>query len=163
MASRIVIIAAVSDNGVIGRAGTLPWKLPADLKRFKERTTGHAVIMGRRTFEDQGKALPSRRNVVVTSNDSWSGPGAERAPSLQRAIQMCAEHPLVFICGGSTIYAQSFSLAHEIDLTRVHATIEGDAFFPCFNPALWTLDASTLREADDRNPHAMTIQTWSRA
>ena len=158
----------MSENRVIGRGNALPWHLPADLKRFKQLTTGHTIIMGRKTFDSIGKALPGRRSIVVTRNRSWKAPaGVDVAHDLNRAIEMsrAGDHSQkdIFIIGGAEIFRQALPLSHRIYLTLVLATIDGDAKFPEINPSHWTLVESTSREADADNAHPMSFQVYERA
>jgi dihydrofolate reductase len=135
----ISLIAAFAKNGVIGKGNQMPWHVPGDLKRFRELTRGHPVIMGRKTFESIGKPLPQRRNIVVTRNQGFSAPGTETASSLQEAISR-AQGPgseEIFIIGGAEIYrlALESGLADRLYLTQIEREYEGDAFFPKWEPA----------------------------
>jgi dihydrofolate reductase len=130
---RVAIVAAVARGGVIGRDGGLPWRLPEDLARFRELTRGHAVVMGRRTWEslpDRFRPLPGRRNVVVTRNPSWHQDGAERAGSLEDALALLGAEEHVFVIGGGTLFAESLLLADELHLTEIDLDVAGDTFFP---------------------------------
>jgi dihydrofolate reductase len=132
----VTLVAAVARGGVIGRDGGIPWRLPEDMARFKALTTGHAVVMGRRTWEslpDRFRPLPERRNVVVTRNSGWTADGAERAESFDHALQLVANEPRVFVIGGGEIYAAALPLADELLLTEIDLDVEGDAFFPSFD------------------------------
>ena len=141
--TRIHLIVARARNGVIGRHGALPWHLPEDLAHFKRTTMGHAVIMGRKTWESIGRPLPGRRNIVVTRNARWQAPGAETATSLQQALQMCTvpSHGAdrdVFIIGGAQLYAQALQQhVDSIFLTEIDADFEGDAHFAALDPQRW--------------------------
>lgn len=129
-------MAAVAHGGVIGRDGGIPWHLPEDMARFRELTTGHAVVMGRRTWDslpERFRPLPSRRNVVVTRDPGWHGDGAERAGSIEEALALLADAPRVFVIGGAEIYAASLPLADELVLTEVDLHVEGDTAFPPFD------------------------------
>jgi dihydrofolate reductase len=133
-------IAAVSRNGVIGRKGRLPWHYPEDLARFKTLTTGHAVLMGRRTFESIGRPLPGRRNVVLTRAPAPRLPeGVLSFNSLEAALQACAEsgETELFVIGGAELYAQALPLCDRLYLTRIERDVEGDAHFPPWDPAEW--------------------------
>ncbi len=137
---KIYLIAAIAKNGVIGKAGKIPWQLPEDLKRFKRLTTGHALIMGRKTYASIGRPLPRRRNLVLTRRQSLDLPaGAEAAPSLEAAIQLCRQRQeeKVFVIGGGEIYAQALPLADGLFLTRVDKEVEGDTFFPPWDESAW--------------------------
>jgi dihydrofolate reductase len=137
---RISIVAAVARGGVIGREGSIPWHIPEDAHRFREVTMGHPVVMGRRTWDslpDRFRPLPGRRNVVVTRNPVWRADGAERAGSLEEALQLAAGAAQVFVIGGSELYAQALPLADELLLTEIDAAYDGDAFFPPWQPRLF--------------------------
>jgi dihydrofolate reductase len=127
---KVSLIAALSENGVIGVENRLPWNLPEDLKRFRELTTGHPIIMGRKTFESIGRVLSNRRNIIITRNTGYRVVGAEVAHSLEAALALTAQASEVFVIGGAEIYRQALPLGHRLYLTRVHQQIEGDAFFP---------------------------------
>jgi len=135
--TRIHIVAAVASNGIIGAQGKLPWRLPQDLQHFKQLTLGHPVIMGRRTWESLGKALPERENIVVTRRRGYEAPGAAVASSLDAALALCAGEPIVFVIGGGELYAAALPLAAGLVLTEIHRDFEGDARFPTFDRAKW--------------------------
>ena len=129
----VALVAAVARGGVIGRGGGIPWRLPEDVAHFKELTTGHAVAMGRRTWEsipDRFRPLPDRRNVVVTRNPDWRADGTERAASLEEALVLLADEPRVFVIGGAEIYAAALPFADELVLTEIDLAVDGDTFFP---------------------------------
>jgi dihydrofolate reductase len=132
----IALIAAVARGGVIGRDGGVPWRLPGDLARFRSLTTGHAVVMGRKTWDslpERFRPLPGRRNIVVTRDPGWQADGAEAAGSLDDALARAAEETRVFVIGGAQIYRQALALADELLLTEIDVAVEGDAFFPEFD------------------------------
>lgn len=156
------LVAAVSENGVIGRDGGLPWRLPDETRFFKELTTGHTVIMGRKTWDEIARPLRHRRNIVITRNVTWSAEGAERAGSLAAALELAGGEALVFVIGGAEIYAQALPFAEKLYLTRVHAEVEGDTWFPPWDPADWQLVAETRHEADERHAYAFTIREYHR-
>ncbi len=134
----MVLVAARADNGVIGVGGDLPWRLPPDLARFKRTTTGHVVVMGRRTYDSIGRALPGRTNVVVTRQAGWTADGVLVAGSLEDALAVAARHEGdVMVIGGGEIYAQALDLADTVELTEVHLFPKGDAHFPDLDPAVW--------------------------
>ncbi len=135
----VALIAAVARNRAIGKNNALLVHLPNDLPRFKRITLGHAVVMGRKTWESIGRPLPERRNIVVTRNPQWSAPGAEAAASIPAALALAADASKIFVLGGAQIYAQALPLADELILTEIDADLEGDAFFP-----VW--DQSQFRE-----------------
>jgi dihydrofolate reductase len=133
---KVALVAAVARGGVIGRDGTVPWRLPEDMARFREMTMGHPVVMGRRTWDSLPKRfrpLPGRRNVVVTRNASWSAGGAERAGSLAEALELVAGADRVSVIGGGEIYEAALPRADELVLTEVDLSVDGDTFFPDFD------------------------------
>ncbi len=142
----VALIAAVARNRAIGKNNALLVHLPNDLPRFKRITLGHAVVMGRKTWESIGRPLPGRRNIVVTRNPQWGAAGAEAAASIRAALALAAEASKIFVLGGAQIYAQALPLADELILTEIDADLEGDAFFP-----VW--DRSQFREVS-REPGA---------
>lgn len=135
--SRIAIIAAVARNGVIGSGNRMPWHLPEDLKRFRRLTLGHAVIMGRRTFESIGKPLVGRSNIVVTRSRDWTCAGCHAAHSLESALAAVHEPQDAFIIGGAEVYALALPVAFRLYMTEIEREFEGDAFFPEFDRLLW--------------------------
>jgi dihydrofolate reductase len=137
---RVSLVAAVARGGVIGRDGAIPWRLPEDMHRFRELTLGHPVVMGRLTWDSlpaRFRPLPGRRNVVVTRNPDWRADGAERTASLDEALGLLDGEPHVFVIGGAQLYAAALPLADELLLTEVDVEVEGDAFFPPFDGALF--------------------------
>jgi len=126
----VSIIAAMSRNRIIGAGGTLPWNIPADMRRFRELTLGHAVIMGRKTFESIGHPLHGRKNIIISRQSGYSSAGTLVAGSLSEALQLAKGDSEIFICGGAEVYAQAFPFAERIYLTHIDLVIEGDAQFP---------------------------------
>lgn len=160
---QISIVVAASDNQVIGIENKLPWHLPADLKFFKNLTTGHTILMGRKTFESIGKALPNRRNLVITRDRHFTAEGCELFHSMEEAIAACVEGE-TFIIGGDSIYKQALSLCNKIYLTRVHTHIEnGQAFFPELDATVWSLISSDFVSKDDRNLFDMHFEVYERS
>ena len=141
---KVYLVAAVAANGVIGNQGGLPWQLPEDLKHFKRLTLGHPVIMGRRTWESLGKALPGRDNIVVTRQPGYEAPGAAVAGSLEGALALCAGEPVAFVIGGSRLFAESLPIAAGMVLTEIHRDFAGDTRFPEYDRSKWR---ETQREA----------------
>ena len=135
--SRLLVIAAVAQNGVIGAYGKLPWRLPEDLKHFRALTLGHPVIMGRRTWESLKEPLPGRENIVVTRTRGYEAPGASVAASLEGAIALCAGEPLAFVIGGADLYAAALPLADGLALTEIQRDYEGDVRFPEWDRGAW--------------------------
>jgi len=134
---RLNLIVARARNGVIGRGGTLPWHLPEDLRHFKRTTFGHPIVMGRRTWQSIGRALPGRRSIVLTRNPRWSAPGCETAASLAQALAMCEGAAEVFVIGGAAVFAEALPQAQRLFVTEIDADFEGDTFFPPIDPAAW--------------------------
>lgn len=135
---KVSLVAAVARGGVIGRDGTIPWRAPEDMRRFRELTIGHPVVMGRLTWDslpDRLRPLPGRRNVVVTRNPDWHADGAERAASLDDALDRLDGASHVFVIGGAQLYAAALPVADELLLTEVDVEVEGDTFFPPFDAA----------------------------
>jgi dihydrofolate reductase len=127
---QIVFYVARADNGVIGRDGGLPWRLPEDLKRFKAMTMGKPMVMGRKTFESFPKPLPGRRHIVLTRDPAWQADGAEVAHSVEEAIALAGEVDEIAVIGGAEIFALFLPLADRVELTEVHRNVEGDAKMP---------------------------------
>ncbi len=157
----LCIIAAVSKNGVIGRNGQLPWHLSSDLKHFRVLTTGHTLIMGRKTYESIGRPLPQRRSIVLSRDDDFHADGVEIVRSFDEALASAADD-IRFVIGGAAIYSLALPRADRLHLTRVHATIEGDVRFPDFDPRNWRLTEDDRHEADDRNPYPYSFQRYDR-
>jgi dihydrofolate reductase len=158
---RITLVVAVSDNGVIGRNGGLPWRLPEDLRRFRELTLGKPVLMGRRTYESIGRPLPGRRNVVISGRPGLEIDGCEVAASPEEALALIDEAGEAMVIGGEAIYRHFLPQAQRIHRTRVHATVEGDAFFPELDGKDWRLVASEGRRSADP-PLRFTFETLVR-
>ncbi len=155
------IIVAADRNNVIGKDNALIWHLPNDLRYFKEKTTGHAIIMGRRTFESVGKPLPNRRNIIITRNSDFKADGCVVVTSLNEALQLVSPDDENFIVGGEDIYRQALPLADRVYLTRIDHAFEGDRHFPQLG-AEWELTEQTQGIVDDRNAFAHTFQTFTR-
>ena len=151
---RVSIIVATDERGAIGRAGQLPWRLPEDLKRFKALTLGKPVVMGRRTWDSIGKPLPGRRNLVVTRQAGLDLAGATVVASLDDALATAGDVPEVCIIGGAEIYRLALPLADTLHLTRVHAVVDADTYFPALDPQQWAEVAREERAADERHAHA---------
>jgi len=134
---RITIVAALARNRIIGRGGALPWHIPDDLRRFRQLTLGHPVIMGRRTYESIGRPLPGRDNIVVSRSGRFAAPGCRVAHGLEDAIAAAAPAARVFVIGGAEIYALALPAADRLELTEIDAEFEGDALFPEYDRAGW--------------------------
>ena len=164
MGAPIACVVAVADNGVIGRAGTLPWHLPEDLRHFKAVTLGKPLLMGRRTFESIGRALPGRRNLVLTGRASRAAAplGIEYVQSLAEARALTAEAAELCVIGGAAVYALALPHTTRLYLTAVHATVEGDSRFPLTDLRGWREIARLEHPADDRHAYAMSFLTLER-
>jgi dihydrofolate reductase len=161
---RVSIIAAVSENGVIGRGGRLPWHLADDLRRFKQLTMGHTIVMGRKTWESIGRPLAGRRMVVISRQPDYVADGVNVVSSLDAAIEnaIAAGDDEVFVIGGAEIYRLALPRAERLYLTRVHADVEGDARFPDVDWSQWRLAESERHAASDQNDHAFTLERYVR-
>jgi dihydrofolate reductase len=160
----ISLIVATSLNNAIGKANAMLWHLPEDFKFFKNTTWGMPIIMGRKTFESIGKALPGRTNIIITSNKDWQAEGTVTATSLEEAIQFAKETNAkeIFITGGGEIYKQSMPIADKIYRTLVHTEIDGDTFFPEIDEMVWGKVFEKNVTSDEKNNFDMTFQTWQR-
>lgn len=154
---RLSIVAAVAENGVIGLDRGIPWHLPADLAHFKKLTMGKPILMGRKTFESIGRPLPGRHNVVVTRERSLRIEGCSVAGSFEDALELLKSAEEVMVIGGAEIYRLALPLADRLYLTRVHASFEGDTYFPDYDPDLWREVAIEEHAPDGRNPHAYSF------
>lgn len=135
--ARISIVAALARNRAIGRDNTMPWRLPEDLKRFKRLTMGHAVIMGRKTFESIGSPLPGRSNIVITRSRDWSPSGCVVVHSLEAALTASGESREAFVIGGAQIYALAIPYTQHLYMTEIERDFEGDTFFPEIDRSHW--------------------------
>ena len=162
LTAQICLIAAMAANRVIGKNNALPWHLPADLKRFKALTTGHPVLMGRKTHESIGKPLPGRRNLVLTRNQGYSAPGCELVHTLDAALAACAGAPEIFVIGGAELYRESLPRAQRLEFTEIHARFEGDATFPKFSLAEWREIRRETHAADAGVPFSYDFVSYAR-
>jgi dihydrofolate reductase len=159
---RLSLVAALSENRVIGRDNRVPWHLPEDLRRFKALTIGHWVIMGRRTFESIGLPLRERTTIVLTTRDDFHAEGVLVARSLDEAIAMAGDQEEIFILGGEAVYREALPRADRMYLTIVHANVEGDTHYPEFDESQWSAIDEERHEADDRHAYAFTFRTYAR-
>jgi len=160
---RISLIVAMSENRVIGRDGGLPWRLSADLRRFKRLTMGHHIIMGRKTFQTIGRLLPGRTSVVLTRRTGFHAGGAVVAHHIEEAKGLAAGDDEVFVIGGGEIYREALPSVDRIYMTLVHASIEGDTFFPELQPDDWQIVEQSRHAADDRNEYEHSFLVYHRA
>jgi dihydrofolate reductase len=158
----ITLIAAAAENNVLGKDNQLIWHISEDLKRFKRHTQGHAVIMGRKTFESLPKALPNRINIILTRNQNYKAKDAFVAHTPEAALELAGDDPGPFIIGGGEIYSLFLPLADAIELTRVHHAFEGDAFFPEIDTSKWIITHQEKQEATDGQPYAFSYLTYKK-
>jgi dihydrofolate reductase len=158
----ITLIAAASENDALGKDNQLIWHISDDLKRFKRLTQGHAIIMGRKTFESMPKALPNRKNIILTRNKNYSAKDAWVVHTIEEALKLTEEDPQPFIIGGGEIYSLFMPIADQIELTRVHAHFDADAFFPKIDPLQWKLISSEKHSATTDQPHSYSYLTYKK-
>lgn len=158
----LTLIAAAGENNELGKDNDLVWHLPDDFKRFKKLTTGHFIIMGRKTFESFQEPLPNRTHVVITRKENYKKEGVVVVHSLERAIELTEDDPQPFVIGGGEIYKEAIDVADKIELTRVHATFDADTFFPEIDEKQWKLVAEEFHEKDERHNYAFTYLTYER-
>ena len=161
---RLTLIAAAAENNALGKDNHMIWHLPDDFKRFKQLTSRHHIIMGRKTFESLGKPLAGRTNIVITSNPGWNAEGVKITHSIDAALKeaFATEAKSVYIIGGGEIFKQSLSRTDRVYLTRVHATLEGDAFFPVLPENEWKLHSRLDFEPDEKHQYAYSFEIWDR-
>ena len=160
----ISLIAAASENKVIGKDNRLPWCLPTDMRYFKNITWAMPVIMGRKSFESLGKPLQGRKNIVITRRTGWQPDGIEIVHSIDQAIIVASELDVkeIFVIGGAEIFRAAMPSAGRIYLTLVHGNIEGDTFFPEIKQEEWKLVSNRDCEPDEKNAYALSFQVWER-
>ena len=160
----ISLVVPAANNNAIGKDGTMPWHLPNDLKHFKNVTWGMPVVMGRKTFDSLGKALPGRKNIVITRQADWKAENAVSVSSIEDALFLAGETDAreVMVIGGGEIYRTVFAKAKRIYLTRVEAEPEADTFFPAVDPKEWRLVSQKNYEADEKNDYNYSFQVWER-
>jgi len=159
---RINLIVARARNGVIGRDGALPWRLPEDLAFFKRTTMGHPIVMGRRTWESIGRPLPGRRNIVVSRRADYTAAGAEVAPSLDEALRLCAGSAELFVIGGAQLYAEALARADRLIVTEIDADFDGDTRWPAPDPAQWREDAREHLPPAGERPFGLDFVIYQR-
>ncbi len=159
----VSILVAASENNVIGKGNAIPWQMPADMRYFRRLTTGNVVIMGRKTYESIGKLLPDRANVIVTRQPDMKVAGAFVAHSLRDALEKGkASGRNVFVIGGEDIYKQALPYVDRVYLTRIHAHIDGDAYFPPLNKTEWMLVSSESKMPDEKHKFAFDFEVYQR-
>ena len=161
----ICMIAAAGENNALAKDGDLPWHLPDDFKRFKKLTSGHAIIMGRKTFDGFDKPLPNRKHIIITRDKKYTTDfeGCTVVHSLEDALELVKADSLSFIIGGGEIYKQGEEFANAIELTRIHNTFEGaDTFFPEINEANWKLIGEEFHPKDNRHAFSFSYLTYAK-
>ncbi len=158
----ITIIAAIANNNALGKDNKLIWHLSADLKRFKELTTGHHIIMGRKTFESIGKPLPNRTTIIITKNKNYKQEGCLIAHSLNQAIKMVKNDTSPFIIGGAQIYEKAMSIADKLEITYVHHNFEADVYFPKIDLKVWKEISRLTFNSDEKNKYSYSFVTFER-
>jgi dihydrofolate reductase len=158
----IILIAAVAENNALGKNNDLLWHLPKDFKRFKEITSGHHIIMGRKTFESFPKPLPNRTHVIITRQKDYIYEGCIVVQDVEKAIAVCSKNETIFVIGGGEIYSQSIHFADQLDITRVHHTFEADVYFPEIDPEIWELTSEIFNSKDEKHLYDYTFQTYVR-
>jgi dihydrofolate reductase len=158
----VSIIVAAAENNVIGGNNQLLWRLPNDLKRFKSITTGHTVIMGRKTYDSMGRALPDRRNIIISREAGLNIEGCETVNSLEGALQLAAGEKEVFVIGGGQVYKQAWDKADKLYLTRVHTKREGDTFIPEIRADQWAEESRESYPAGGKHPYAYSFIVYKR-
>lgn len=161
---KISLIVAMDESGGIGFQGKLPWRLSTDLKRFKRLTMGHHIVMGRKTYESIGRVLPGRLMLIVTRNPSFRAEGSLVVHSLEEALQAAenGKETEIFIIGGGEVFSEAINLADRIYLTRVHAELPADTYFPLFEPSLWHVTELQELDSDPDNEFAHTFMVLDR-
>ncbi len=158
----IIMIAAVAENNTLGKNNELVWHLPNDFKRFKSLTTNHHIIMGRKTFESFPKPLPNRTHIIITRQTDYNPEGCIVVDSMEKAIAACPENEDSYIIGGGEIYNLGLPYADIIEITKVHHTFEGDAFFPKISKSEWQLVESEENFKDEKHLYNYTYETYIR-
>lgn len=158
----IILIAAAAENNALGKNNELVWHLPDDFKRFKQLTSGHHIIMGRKTFESFPKPLPNRTHIVITRQKNYLPEGCIVVDSMKKALEECPENEAIYIIGGGEIYHLGLPFANKIELTRVHDTFEADAFFPEINSEEWDLVTDEFHSKDAKHNFDYSYQTYTR-
>jgi dihydrofolate reductase len=158
-----LVVAAAKNNG-IGKNGKMPWHLSNDMKHFKNVTWGMPIVMGRKTFESLGKALPGRKNIVISRQENWNAAGATVVKSIDEALASSAttDAKEIMVIGGGEIYKLLFEKAKRIYMTRVEADPEADTYFPAIDPTEWELVSQKDHEADAKNDYNYSFQVWER-
>lgn len=158
----IIMIAAVAENNALGKDNELVWHLPNDFKRFKALTSGHHIIMGRKTFESFPKPLPNRTHIIISRQKDYQADGCIIVDSIEKALEICPKDDISFIIGGGEIYSLGLPYSDKIEITRVHHAFEADAYFPEINDDEWKIIVSEFNEKDEKHLYDYTYQTFIR-
>ncbi|TDB50315.1 MULTISPECIES: dihydrofolate reductase [Bacillaceae] len=158
----ISLIVAMDNNRLIGKENDLPWRLPADLQYFKQTTTGHTIVMGRKTFESIGKPLPNRRNVILTGNKDYHHEGVKVIHSVDDLISLEEESEL-FVIGGATVYEQTMNVATRLYVTHIEEAFEGDTYFPEIDSSVWKEVSKKQGVKDEKNPYVYYFTVYERS
>ena len=158
----IIMIAAVAENNALGKDNELVWHLPNDFKRFKTLTSGHHIIMGRKTFESFPKPLPNRTHIIITRQKNSQAEGCIIVDSIEKALSICPKDEDSFIIGGGEIYTLGLAYTDKIEITRVHSSFEADAYFPEINKKDWKLEKYEFNEKDEKHKYDYTYETYIR-
>lgn len=158
----VVLIVAAAENNAMGKDNDLPWHLPDDFRRFKKITSGHTIVMGRKTFESLPGMLPNRRHVIISRREDYRPEGCDVYESLEKALDSVPKNEDVFVIGGGEIFKIAIEIADVIEITRVHATIDGDTFFPEIDPETWKLSSAEFHPKDEKHKFEFTFETYLR-
>lgn len=158
----IIMIAAVAENNALGKNNDLLWHLPNDFKRFKEITSGHYIVMGRKTFDSFPKPLPNRTHVIISRQNNLEKEGCIVVQDLEKALAVCPKNEDIFIIGGGEIYKQFMTFADQLDITRVHNSFDADVYFPEIDPETWELTTEIVHLKDEKHLFDYSFQTFVR-
>jgi len=159
---KTAFVVAMDEQGLIGRDNDLPWRLSADLQYFRRITMGKPILMGRKTHESIGRALPGRQNIVVSSLTDYQAEGCDVAYSIEDALKLAADADEIMVIGGSSLFEQMFDTVDKLYLTRVHAELEGDTWFPEWDQTQWQLISQESHPADEKNDYAYSFEVYQR-
>ncbi len=156
----IILIAAVAENNALGKNNDLLWHLPKDFKRFKEITSGHYIIMGRKTFESFPKPLPNRTHVVISRQENYKPEGCIVVRNIEKAFEICPKSEDVFVIGGGEIYNQTIAIADRLDITKVHSNFDAEVYFPEIDMSIWQLENQEHHLKDEKHQFDFTFQSY---
>ncbi|MDO8826726.1 type 3 dihydrofolate reductase [Methylophaga sp.] len=159
---KTAFVVAMDEQGLIGRDNDLPWRLSADLQYFRRITMGKPILMGRKTHESIGRALPGRQNIVVSSLPDYQAAGCDVVDSIDKALAVAKDADEIMVIGGSSLFEQMFDIADKFYLTRVHAELEGDTWFPEWDKTQWQLISQESHPADEKNDYAYSFEVYQR-